>query len=138
MMVGVLLIFIGIISGWTDKMSNMPLFNLDFSSSTGIRAFYFYGIGYGLASLTCSLPIFILVVLQSVVSASFIDILLLFAAYGFGAACLIIPLTIALVYSKEFIFKRLISIVPFVKKINGLILILAGIYMILTSRTFVS
>jgi cytochrome c biogenesis protein CcdA len=138
MIVGSLLIFIGLISGWTDKMSNIPIFTFNTSSSTGIRAFYFYGFGYGIASLTCSLPIFLLVVLQSATSTSYAEILLLFAAYGIGAAFLIIPLTIAVVYSREILYHRLISIVPFVKKINGLILILAGLYMIFTSKRFAS
>jgi cytochrome c biogenesis protein CcdA len=135
MIIGSLLILIGLISGWTEIMSNIPIFTINISNSTGIRAFYLYGIGYGLASLTCSLPIFLLVVLQSATS-SFIEILLSFAAYGLGATTLIIPLTIALVYSKKLLYQRLISIVPYVKKINGLILILAGLYMISTIGRF--
>lgn len=135
-LIGLFLILLGFLSGWTDIMSRIPMFNFSTSDSSGIRAFFFYGLGYGLASLTCSLPIFLLVVLHSAMSASFIEILFSFISYGLGAATLMIPLTIALVYSKDLMYRKIMSILPYVKKISGLILIIAGIYMIISSRNY--
>ena len=93
-------------------------------------AFFLYGLGYGAASMACSLPVFILLVLQSASAGSFISILFMFIAYGLGAATILVPLSIALTLSRELVYRRLMIVLPYMKKINAVILVLAGTYMI--------
>jgi len=128
--VGIFLIIIGILSGFSNFIDRFPVLEVKAPEGAGVRSFYLYGLGYGAASLSCSFPIFILLVLQSAIAGKAIDVLFMFLAYGVGAACLLIPLTLALSYSKEFLYSRIIEYLPYVKKVNSMILIIAGLYMI--------
>lgn len=130
--IGILLIIIGFLTGWTNIMSKLPAIGFS-SNKMGIQGFFLYGLGYGFASLTCSLPIFLLLVLQSISYPNFSDVLLSFIIYGIGAATVFIPLTLAIVYSREILFKRLLILMPKVKLLSSLILILGGFYMIIYS-----
>jgi cytochrome c biogenesis protein CcdA len=98
--------------------------------SSGVTSFIIYGFGYGIASLGCSFPIFLLLISQTSTASNFIGVLMIFLVYGLGAASLIVPLTLALAYSKNQLYSSLISVLPYMKKINGIVLIVAGIYMV--------
>jgi cytochrome c biogenesis protein CcdA len=128
---GFVLIIIGLLTGWTTFMDRLPSLGLKINGASQI-SFLTYGVAYGVASLGCSLPVFLIIVLQSSSAKSFIDLLWLFAAYGAGAAALIIPLTITLTLAKDLLHNHLLAALPFLKKVNGVVLILAGIYMIYT------
>jgi threonine/homoserine/homoserine lactone efflux protein len=47
-----------------------------------------------------------------------------------GAAALIIPLTLTLSLAKRVIHERLLSVLPYMKRVNGVVLIAAGVYML--------
>lgn len=128
--IGVILIFLGLGHLFTDTLSNIPVINTAQPKGTGYRAFYLYGLGYGAASMTCSFPVFVLLVLQSATAGGFVSIISMFLSYGLGAAMILVPLSIALTYGREVFYQRLLAVLPHVKKINALILILAGAYMI--------
>jgi cytochrome c biogenesis protein CcdA len=128
--VGLFLIIIGILSGFSNIIDRFPVLEVKAPERAGLRSFYLYGLGYGAASLSCSFPVFILLVLQSAIAGGAIDVLFIFLAYGVGAACLLVPLTLALSYSKEFLYSRIMEYLPYVKKGNSVILIIAGLYMI--------
>jgi len=125
------LIIIGLLSGWTTFMDRLPRLGFQIEGGEQI-SFLTYGIAYGVASLGCSLPVFLIVVLQGASAKSLIDVLWLFVAYGAGAATLIIPLTITLTLAKDLLYNRLLTVLPFLKKVNGVVIILAGMYMIYT------
>jgi cytochrome c biogenesis protein CcdA len=128
--IGAGLIGLGVLTGWTRMLDGLPRVGLPVDGNK--LSFLAYGAAYGMASLWCSLPVFILVVLQGAVVGGLSEILVLFAAYGAGAAALIIPLTLALTLTKGLIHERLLAILPYMKKINAVVLILAGAYMIYT------
>lgn len=128
--IGAILVFMGIITGFSDVLGNLPGVQIKAPEKIGLSSFFLYGVGYGVTSMSCSFPIFVLLVLQSASAGGPLDVLIMFLAYGLGAATLIVPFTVALSYGKEVIFNRFITAIPFVKKINAFILILAGIYMI--------
>ncbi len=128
---GLGLVIIGLLTGWTTIMDRLPSLGLKVEGESQI-SFLTYGVAYGVASLGCSLPVFLIVVLQGASAKSLIDVFWLFSAYGAGAATLIIPLTITLTLAKDLLHKQLLAALPFLKKVNGIVLILAGMYMIYT------
>lgn len=130
--IGVILVILGLGHMFSDFFYNVPSLRVASPEGTGYKAFYLYGLGYGAASMACSFPVFILLVLQATTAGGFISILTMFVSYGLGAATVMIPLSIALTYSKDMIYKRLMQVMPYMKKINASILILAGGYMILS------
>jgi len=128
--IGVILIILGLGHLFSDIFYNIPAIQTKAPEGIGLRSFYLYGLGYGAASMACSFPVFILLVLQSASAGSFVSILLMFLAYGLGAATVLVPLSVALTFSREIFYQRLIAVLPYMKKINAGILILAGLYMI--------
>jgi len=126
--VGLIVITLGIATGWTSVFNSVQ--NINFSFNGNRLSFLAYGVAYGFASLGCSLPVFLLVVLQGAAAGSIKEILILFIAYCAGAATLIIPLTITLTLTKGLIYERLLQVLPYMKKINAAVLILAGSYML--------
>ena len=111
-------------------MDGLPWVSL--SVDVNKLSFLAYGVVYGVASLGCSLPIFVLIVIQGATAEGLLEMLLLFAAYGAGAAALITPLTLALTLMRGLIYEKFFSILPYMKKINAIVLIVAGVYMIYT------
>ena len=133
--IGVILIVLGLGHLFSDVFYNLPVIKTAAPVGGGVKAFYLYGLGYGAASMACSFPIFVLLVLQSATAGGIVSILFMFLAYGLGAAAVLVPLSIALTFSKELIYQRLVSILPHMKKINALVLILAGLYMVYIGLT---
>jgi len=129
---GVILIIMGVGSLLSDHLFNIPVIQTATSRKKGMRAFYLYGLGFGAASMSCSFPIFMLLVLQSATAGGAVSILLMFAAYGLGASTVIVPLSVALSFGKEVIYHRLTTVIPHIQKINAAILIIAGAYMVYT------
>jgi len=128
--IGAILIILGLGHLFSDVFYNIPVIQTKAPEGTGFKAFFLYGLGYGAASMACSFPVFVLLVLQSASAGGFVSILLMFFAYGLGAATVLVPLSVALTFSREIIYQRLMAVLPHMKKINAAILILAGAYMI--------
>ncbi len=126
--IGAGLVAFGAMTGWTKTLDQLPTFGLN---ADGNRlSFLFYGVAYGVASLGCSLPVFLLIVLQGATAGSLAEMLALFAAYGAGAALLIVPLTLSLTLAKGMIHERLLDVLPYMRRIHGVVLIAAGAYMV--------
>lgn len=131
--IGVGLLAIGLLTVASSLFHKLPHLSIAPPMASGPVSFYIYGVAYALASLSCSLPVFLLVVLQSAAAGSPLDNLLLFLVYGLGAGALMVPVTVATSMSKEYLHRRLMRTMPHMRKLNSAILIVAGAYMILTS-----
>jgi cytochrome c biogenesis protein CcdA len=129
--IGVLLIVVGLISGFSNVFDRMPSLNVPAPQKAGYRSFFLYGVGYGAASLACSLPVFILLVLQSSTASGPLGVFIAFLVYGLGASAVIVPLTLTISYSKNLVYRKLIGTLPWIKKISAAILIISGLYMLL-------
>lgn len=126
--IGVLMVALGVVTGWTSLLDRLPHIPLPI---WGVRSSSFlYGLAYGVSAIGCSLPVFLLVVVQSAALGGNGDIVWLFVSYGAGAAALMMPLTVSLSLAKSLVRERLVAFVPHVKKAEGIILVLAGAYMI--------
>lgn len=128
--IGAFLVIIGLVTAFSDVFSRVPVFKSEATKTVGYRGLLLYGAGYGVASMACSLPVFILLVLQSAGSGGLTAILANFMAYGLGAATMIVPLTFAVAYSNQVLLERFMSLLPHVKKVSALLLVAAGLYMI--------
>jgi len=95
-----------------------------------LRPFYFYGLGYALASLGCTLPIFLMIVSQSLVSGSYLLSVMVFLSYVTGMGLVVIGISVATRLFREALENWLGKLLPYVKKIAGVIIVAAGIYLI--------
>ena len=90
-----------------------------------------YGVLYALASLSCSFPVFMLVVFTSAGESGLAGILLSFSIYSLGLILPMMAVSFLTVYSRNLIGRIFKNIFPWLEKVSGILLIIAGIYLIL-------
>ena len=93
-------------------------------------SFFLYGMGFAIASLGCTLPIFLLVVTSAIKGNGFIDGILIFLIYAAGMSFFMILFSVAVALSKTIIEKTLRKWLPYIYKLGAFIVIIAGAYLI--------
>jgi cytochrome c biogenesis protein CcdA len=94
----------------------------------GFNTYFLFGIGYGLASLGCTLPIFLVVVGSAIKSQGFSNGLFQFFSYslGMGAVLTALALSIAVFHGGLAIYLR--RVLPYMGRIAGALLLVSGSY----------
>ncbi len=96
----------------------------------GIRSLFAFGVSYAVASLSCTLPVFLSVVALQTQRTNFISGIATFVAYGLGMSMLLFGVTLAIGFGQQSLVGRLRRSVQYVNKVAGAILILAGGYVV--------
>jgi len=92
--------------------------------------FYFlYGIGYALCSISCTIPIFLVVVAQAF-AVSALNGAIHFLAYGLGMTLMVLALSLVMAFSKQAIRRYLPSVMRWMQPLGAWVLIGAGGYLI--------
>jgi len=99
-------------------------------SGSSIKTFLVFGIAYGIAALSCTLPIFLVVVGSAISLEGFAAGLGQFILFALGMGFVIALITVASALFKEGINRWLRRLVPIVARFSGLLLIFAGGYII--------
>ena len=94
-----------------------------------ITGFFLFGMAFGATSLSCTLPIFLMVVGSSIAAGDFLAGIYQFLSYilGMGSVMLVLTLGIALV-KEGLVVTTMRKILPYVQKISAVFLITAGGY----------
>ena len=100
------------------------------NGALGIKGFLIFGIAYGIAALSCTLPIFLAVVGSAVATEGFTLGLMQFVSFALGMGVVIAIITIGSALFKETINRWLRHLVPVVARLSGLLLIFAGGYIL--------
>jgi cytochrome c biogenesis protein CcdA len=101
---------------------------VDFKRSLG--GAFIFGLGYGLASLSCTLPVF-LVVVGSALSTQGLDrALLQFLAYSLGMGFVLAAVVVSAAFFKGALQRLLQQVLPYVHQVGALFLMGAGVYLI--------
>lgn len=96
-----------------------------------VMGFFLFGIAFGATSLSCTLPIFLMVVGSSVTAGDFSGGVLQFVSYILGMGAIMQLLTLGIAVVKEgVVIGALRKILPFVQKISAIFLIVAGGYIV--------
>ena len=95
-----------------------------------VRGYFLFGLSYGVASLSCTLPIFIAVTGISLTSKSFFEAVVQFLFYALGMGSIIIPLTLAVSVFKGTIERFLQQAIPYMQRTSAILLISAGTYIV--------
>ncbi len=107
------------------------------AGQTGIIFYFFYGVGYAIASCGCTLPLFASMLLF-VFSESPNNGILIFGAYAWGMTSMMLLLSLLTVFAKAFLQKYLKSLVPIIQTLSGLVMIAAGSYLIYEQLKLIS
>ncbi len=104
------------------------------SNAAGYRGAYLFGVGYGAASLSCCLPIFIGVFagIGGGIARSVAESATLFGAYALGVAVLIVPLFGVTGRLRSTMVARVRRLARFAGPFSGILLTLAGALLLLT------
>jgi cytochrome c-type biogenesis protein len=100
------------------------------AGSTGPKGYLLFGLTYGIASLSCTLPIFLAVLGGSLATASISDTLAQMVLYGLGMGLVITMLTIAVALFRESMQRWMKSAMRWVEPIGTIFLFLAGMYIV--------
>jgi cytochrome c-type biogenesis protein len=95
-----------------------------------VPGFFLFGLAYGAASLSCTLPAFLAVVGSSLASGGVLAGAGRFLGFGLGMAAVLVTLTLALAFFKQGLLKWLRRAVPYVRPASAILLVLAGAYVI--------
>ena len=96
---------------------------------TNLRGYFLFGLSYGTASLSCTLPIFIAVVGFGT-TTSFLSALGQFVIYGLGMGTVILVLTLGMAVFKGAMVGGLRKALPYIQPVSAAIMLLAGAYIV--------
>ncbi|MCI0395252.1 MAG: cytochrome c biogenesis protein CcdA [Chloroflexi bacterium] len=94
------------------------------------KSIFLYGVAYGLASLSCTLPVFLSVVSASLAAAGVAGLALMFGAYAGGMATVLVSVAIGAALFKGAIAQWFRPFLPHMHKVGAILLALAGLYLI--------
>jgi cytochrome c-type biogenesis protein len=95
------------------------------------KGFFLFGLGYGAASLSCTLPVFLLVVGNGIAAGGFLSAMTRFIGYALGMASVIVTLTLALAFFKGGLVAWFGRAMPHVRLASAILLLGAGVYLVL-------
>ena len=87
-----------------------------------------YGVGYAVASLSCTIGPFLAVTGTAFRSGPVLDGLMIYLAYAAGFALLVGVLAIAVAFANSALIERMRRILPYINRISGALLIAVGLY----------
>jgi cytochrome c-type biogenesis protein len=99
--------------------------------NVNVPGFFLFGLAYGVASLSCTLPAFLAVVGSSLATGGLLAGVGRFLVFGLGMATVLVTLTLALAFCKQGLVRWLRRAVPYVRLASAVLLVLAGVYVIL-------
>jgi len=100
------------------------------SDSQGFSTYFLFGIGYGMASLGCTLPIFLVVIGSAIKSQGFSNGLFQFFSYSLGMGAVLTSLALSLAVFKGGLATYLRRVLPYMGRIAGALLLVSGSYQI--------
>ena len=95
-----------------------------------VWGFFIFGVAYATASLSCTLPVFLIVVGGSLAANGFSAAVLQFVSYALGMGLVILFLTLSIAVFKGAIVGPLRTVLPYVERGSALLMIGAGIYIV--------
>lgn len=93
-----------------------------------VGGMFTFGVSYAIASLSCTLPIFLSLVGGVVAADSLTTSVLAFTAYGAGMATVVTGITFIVAGGRKTIVARLRSFSRHLDKVSGLVMIVAGAF----------
>lgn len=94
------------------------------------RGYFLFGLAYGTASLSCTLPIFLTVVGTTLTLDSLGGSTVQFLLYGLGMGAVIMALTLSLAFFQQALARRLRRLVPVAAQAGTVLLLLSGLYIL--------
>jgi cytochrome c-type biogenesis protein len=93
-----------------------------------VRSMFVFGVSYAIASIGCTLPLFLTAVSGTINRESVADGVMAFGIYALGMAMVLTALTVAMALARTSIVRFLRGVQPYVGRVAGGLVALAGAY----------
>jgi cytochrome c biogenesis protein CcdA len=129
--IGVVMIFVGLYLVITHRtLGIMAASRVTVSPQRNLRNVFMYGIVYAIGSLSCTLPIFLVVVGSSLTSQGLLGSLSQFVGYALGMGSILIAVTLGAALFQGTVARALRKALPYVHRTSALFMVGAGAYLI--------
>ena len=126
--VGAVLVGLGI-AMLLGRQIKVPLPRLDRGGRTrGLGSMFVFGVSYAIASISCTLPVFLAQV-SSTLGSDLRRGLLVFGAFAAGMALVLVALSVSLALARTEVVHALRRSLPVIGRVAGAFLVLAGAYL---------
>ena len=98
--------------------------------SANVRGYFLFGLSYGVASLSCTLPIFLAVIGSSFAASDILTSFSQFVLYALGMGVVILALTLSMALFKGAMLGGMRKVMPYVHPIGTWLMIIAGTYIV--------
>lgn len=126
---GGILLFLGsaVLLGYEFALKPPVVFNVQ---QNGVKKFYLFGVAYALGAIGCTLPIFLLVIFQSLAQRGPLGAFFNFIVYALAMTTLMITFSLIAAVSKVAMQKFLTKYMLLIQKSAGVLILFAGIYLV--------
>ncbi|RLE14476.1 MAG: hypothetical protein DRJ28_05670 [Actinobacteria bacterium] len=129
MALGLTLLVVGIATFFGRKLSMTINSPIRPEQNRRPKTMFLFGIGYGIASLGCTLPVFLAVIGASLATQGAGGALLVLVAYGVGMAIMLILFSTGAALMRDGLIRSVRRIMPYMGRITGAMLTVAGLYL---------
>ena len=100
-------------------------------SQLNVPGYALFGVSYGLASLSCTLPLFLAVLgVGAGLSSGFLDTLSQFLLYAAGMGSVIMALTLGMAVARTVLIRWMRAALPYVGVVGAWLMVVAGTYIV--------
>lgn len=92
------------------------------------RSMFLFGVSYAVASLSCTLPVFMGTVATTFRRANLLSSVATFGAFSTGMALVLLALTVTMALARQSLLHGLRRALPYVSRAAGALLVVAGAY----------
>jgi cytochrome c biogenesis protein CcdA len=128
--IGAILVVMGVwlLSGRELRMPNLVGGSGRWAPTARLGSMFGYGVGYAIASLSCTIGPFLAVTGSSLRRGSPAQGVLVYLAYAAGIALVVGVLAVAVALASASVVDRMRAVLPYVNRVSGLILVVVGLY----------
>ncbi len=126
--IGIGLVIFGIVSvGGFELQARLPKLNRG-GKDGGLLSMFLYGVSYAIASLTCTIGIFIATIVNAFSRTNFVSGVSVLLMYAAGMGLVITALTVAIALARDSVVKFMRSGMQFANKVAGVLMVVMGAY----------
>lgn len=126
---GILVILMGV-AMVLGKQVSIPIHGPNATRKSQYTEAFIFGIAYGLGALGCLFPLFLVVATGALNAPNVVLTSVYFLAYAAGMSLFMLLFYIGVVVAQKYTQRVLTRIMPYVIRIAGVLVILAGLYVI--------
>ncbi|KAA0108349.1 cytochrome c biogenesis CcdA family protein [Mycolicibacterium sp. P1-5] len=127
--IGIVLVALGISLLSGRELTSGPIGPKWRSAPTArLGSMFGYGVGYAVASLSCTIGPFLAVTGSALRTGSTVHAVLVYAAYAAGLALVVGVLAVGIALTSTALVDRMRRLLPYVNRIGGIVLVAVGLY----------